>query len=44
MYDKKKIKSKIDITNINTRPKNFSKFIGFMFDRVYVSESLSVNT
>lgn len=40
----KKIKSKIDITNFNIRPKTFFKFVEYTFDRVYEFESIGVNT
>jgi len=39
-----KIKSKIDITNFNIRPKNILKFEGYTFVRVYESEYISVDT
>jgi hypothetical protein len=40
----KKIKSKIDITNFNIRPQNFFKCLGYIFDKVYESEYIGVNT
>lgn len=40
----KKIKSKIDITDLNIRPKTFFKFVEYMFDREYEFESIGVNT